>query len=79
MNIRTQELDILSAITLHTRKQNWNFSIFLINGNQTFLSQTYRIIRPLGEKLDCFSPLRFEPKSEFFHETSKLNSHSIRT
>ena len=37
------------------------------------------IVGPLGEKLDFFSPLRFEPESEFGHETSKLNPHSIRT
>ena len=78
MSIRTSESDILSALTLHKRKQNWIFFIFVINGNQIFLSQTYRIVGPLGEKLDFFSPLRFEPKSEFGHETSKLNPHSIR-
>ena len=36
------------------------------------------IVGPLGEKLDFFSPLRFEPESEFGHETSKLNPHLIR-
>ena len=48
------------------------------HGNHTFLSQTYRIVGPLGEKLDFFSPLRFEPKREFDNEISKLNPHSIR-
>ena len=36
------------------------------------------IVGLLGEKLDFSSPLRYEPESEFGHETSKLNPHSIR-
>ena len=61
-----------STITLHPRKQNWNFFTFIINGNQTFIFQMYKVARPLGEKLDFFSPLGFEDKSDFGHKTSKL-------
>ena len=32
----------------------------------------------MGEKLDFFSPLGFEAKSDFDHKTSKLKSHLIR-
>ena len=60
----------LLPITLHPRKQNWNFFIFVINGNQTLISQIYRV--------DFFSPLGFEAKSDFGHKTSRLKPHSIR-
>ena len=36
-------------------------------------SQIYRVVRPLGEKLDFFSPLGFEAKSYFDSKTSKLS------
>ena len=49
---------LLSAIILHPRKQNKNFFIFLINGNQTFISQIYRVLGPLGEKLDFCQSLK---------------------
>ena len=52
--------------------------MFVINGNQTFISQIYRVVGHLGEKLDFFSPLGFESKSDFDHKTSNLNPHSIR-
>ena len=79
MNIRFKN-HILSVINLHTRKQNWSFFKSVISGNQTFLSQIYRVVvSRLGQKLDFSNPLRFAPKSEFGHETSKLNPNSIRS
>ena len=37
----------------------------------------YRVEGPLWKK-DFFSPLRFEAKNDFDHQTSKLKPHSIR-
>ena len=62
---------LLSATTVHPRKQNWNFFIFEIDGNQTFISQIYRVVGPLGEKLEFSSPLGFEAKSNFDQKNSK--------
>ena len=68
---------LLSAITLHPRKQNWNFFIFVIIGNQTFIPQTRKIVGLLGEKLIFFSPLGFEAKSNFDPKTSKSKPESV--
>ena len=35
---------LLSAITLHRRKQDWNVFIFVINSIQTFVSQIHRVV-----------------------------------
>ena len=32
----------------------------------------------MGEKLDFFSPLGFEAKTDYDHKTSKLKPHSVR-
>ena len=45
-------------------------AIFVINGNKTFISQIIRV--PLDEKLDFFSLLGFEAKSEFGQKVFKL-------
>ena len=55
------------------------FDIFAINNYQTLTSQILTELGPLEEKLDFFSPLGFEAKSDFDHKTSKINSHSVRT
>ena len=68
---------LLSAITLHQRKQNWNFFIFVINGDQTSISQIYRFVSPLAEKLNFLVPLALEAKSDFDHRTSKWELHSV--
>ena len=47
-----------------------------MNSDQTFISQIYRVVGPLGEKLDLFSPLRFKTKSYFGYKTSKIKSQS---
>ena len=67
---------LLSAITLHPRKQEVDFFIFVINGNQSFISQIHRALSPLGKSSIFFSPLGFEAKSDFDHKPSKLKSHS---
>ena len=41
---------------LSLRKQNWNFFTFVINSNQTFIPQIYRVMASFGEKLDILSP-----------------------
>ena len=69
---------LISAITLHRRKKKCNFFTFVINGNQAFISQIYRVIGPLPEKVIFFNSLRFEAKSDFDHKTSKLKPHLIR-
>ena len=71
---------LLSAITLVPRKQNWNFFISVFNGNKTFISQIYRVVDPLGGKLDFFNPLVLEAKakSDFDHKVSKLKPRLIR-
>ena len=56
---------LISAIMLHPQQENWNFSVFVINNNQTFMSQIYRVISLLGEKLDFLSFLTFQAKSSF--------------
>ena len=43
-----------------------------------FISQIYRVVGLLEEKLDFFSPLGFEAESDFGHKTFKIKSHSIR-
>ena len=68
---------LLSAISLHPRKQNWNFFIFVINDNQASIFHINRVVGPFGEKLDFFSPLGFKAKRDFGHKTSILKSHSI--
>ena len=50
---------LIQTITLHQRKKNWNFFVFVINDNQAFVSEIYALIGPLKEKLDFFSPLEF--------------------
>ena len=79
-SVRISELvgHFLSAINLYQRKQNWNFFIFVINGNQTFISQIYRVVCPIEEKLDFFNHLGFESKSESVHKISLSSPHSIR-
>ena len=52
--------------------------MFVIKCNPTFISQIYRVVSRLGEKLDFLSPLGFEAKSDFGHRNSKLRPHSIR-
>ena len=51
---------------------------YVINGNQTFISQVYRVVGPLGENLDFFRPLGLEAESDFGHKTPKLNPHLVR-
>ena len=38
------------------------------------MSQIYRVVGHLGEKLDFFSPLGFDAKSNFDHKTLKLKA-----
>ena len=38
-------------ITLHPRKQDWNFFIFVINGNQAFTSEIYGVVGPLEKNI----------------------------
>ena len=52
--------------------------MFVINDNQGFISQIYRVVRPLGEKLHFCSPLGFKAESNFDHKTPKLQPHTIR-
>ena len=52
--------------------------LFEINGNHAFISQIYRVVGPMGEKLDFFTPLGFEAKSEFHHKPLKLKPRMIR-
>ena len=50
------------------KKAMWNFFIFVMNSNQTFIFQAYTVVSPLG----------FEIKSDFDYKTSKIKSHSVR-
>ena len=71
----------LPAMTIRRREHNWNFFIFVINGNQTFISQ--RDLRFIESSVRCeqssifSSRLGFEGKSEFDHKTLKLKPHWI--
>ena len=55
-----------------------NFYIIGINNNQIFKSQILTVFDSLGEKFTFLNPLRFEAKSGFDHETSKIKSHSTK-
>ena len=72
MNILEFDNHPLSALSLHPRKQKAE-----ILYNQTFMSRIYRVIRPMGEKLDFFRPLGFEAKQDFDNKTYKLKPHLI--
>ena len=68
----------MSVITLHPRKKNGNFFIFVVNGNQTVISQINKVIGLLEEKLDFFSSSGLEAGTKFGHRTSKLKPHPFR-
>ena len=46
-----------------------NFYMIIISTNQSFISQIWRIVGPLGEKLDFLSPLGFEIQRSFDNKT----------
>ena len=56
-----------------------NFCIFVIRNYQSFISQILKVVGPLGEKFEFFSPLGFKIQSSFDLETIKIKVHSVRT
>ena len=70
--------DLLSFITLYPLQQFWKFYIFVISNNQSFISQILRVVGPLGEKCEFFSPLGFKLQSNFDLETTKIKLHLVR-
>ena len=49
----------------------------VISNNQSLVSQILRVIDPLGEKFDFFSPLGFDTERDSDLETSEFKFHSV--
>ena len=49
----------------------------MISKNKHFISQTLKVVGPLGEKFDFFSPSGFEIHSDFNYRTSKIKFYSV--
>ena len=52
--------------------------MFVISDNQSFIFQILTAMRPFREKLDFFSPLRFEIENAFVLKISKIKLYSVR-
>ena len=66
----------LLAITLYPTKQT--FCIFVISNIKSFVSQTLKVVGPLGGKFDFFRPSVLEIQSDFDNKTSKIKFYSVR-
>ena len=73
----TQDFLNLKYVYIH-HNNSGNSYILVISNNQSFISQILKVVGPLGEKLEFFSPLGFKIKSNFDLETTKLKLHSVR-
>ena len=52
--------------------------MFVISNNKSFISQNLKVVSPLGEKFDFFSPSGFEIQSVSAYRTSKIKFYSVR-
>ena len=52
-----------------------NVYIFVIANIQSFISQIFGVVGPLGENLDLFSPLGFDVETNSDHKTPKIKLH----
>ena len=50
--------------------------MFVIGSKQSFTSQIFEVVGPLGENWDFFSPLGFDIEKNSDHETSKIKLYS---
>ena len=54
-----------------------NVYIFVIANIQSFTSQIFGVVGPLGENLDFFNPLEFDVKTSSDHRTQKIKLFSV--
>ena len=46
---------------------------------QSFTSQNFEVVSPLGENLDFFNPLGFDVQTNSDHKTKKIKLYSVRS
>ena len=54
-----------------------NYYVFVIGNIQSFISQIFGVVRPLGENKEFFSPLGFDIRRNFYHKTPKIKLYSV--
>ena len=54
------------------------YTLFIIGNIQSFTSQMFGVVSPLGENLDFFSFLGFNIQRNSDHETPKIKLYSVR-
>ena len=69
---------LLPAIALYPTQQTGNFYIFVIANIQSFKSQMFGVLGPLGENLDFFGPLGFDVQTNPDQKAPKIKFYSVR-
>ena len=52
--------------------------MIVISNIQSFTSQIFGVVSPLGENLDFFGPLGFDTQRNSDHETPKIKFYSVK-
>ena len=69
---------VLPAIALYPTQQTENVYIFVIANIQSFTSQIFGVVGPLGENLDLFKPLGIEVQTNPDHKTKKIKLYLVK-
>ena len=68
----------LSRLSYTQHSKAGNVYIFVIANIQSFTSQNFGVVGPLGENLDLSNPLGFDVQTNSDHKTQKIKLYSGR-
>ena len=68
----------LAIILQPTGEKNRSFYIFVASNNESFISQTLKVVGLLREKLYLFIPLRIQIETDFDPTNTRIKLHSFK-